>query len=247
MSRFNRIIDMTAALHRGRPVPPMLYAMLASLLVHAIAGVFVLSRLQKRPMTRSFPIEVEIKLVPPRASEIAPPPSATAARMPPRKGSEPNRNARAAPVAEPAARTPSTRDKTEAPLPPVTSLPAESSDSAPSSSRAVTEAKDANPAGSGPQGEAPTLARFDAAYLNNPPPPYPPSARRLGLEGTVIVRVLVTPAGAAEQVEVAQSSGVAMLDQAALNAVRHWLFVPARRGNRPTTALVDVPIRFRLN
>ncbi len=96
--------------------------------------------------------------------------------------------------------------------------------------------------------EQPVVAPlFDAAYLNNPAPPYPRSARKLGLEGTVILRVLVSPDGKPAQVRVETSSGTQTLDEAALNAVRKWSFVPARQGERSVTASVDVPIRFNLN
>lgn len=88
---------------------------------------------------------------------------------------------------------------------------------------------------------------FDADYLNNPVPPYPPAARKLKLQGTVVVRVLVSPLGKAEIVQVEKSSGVSILDGAALRAVKEWFFVPAREGNNPVSAWVDVPIRFRLN
>ncbi len=88
---------------------------------------------------------------------------------------------------------------------------------------------------------------FDADYLNNPVPPYPPAARKLKLQGTVVVRVLVNPLGKAEIVQVEKSSGVSILDGAALKAVKQWFFVPAREGNNPVSAWVDVPIRFRLN
>jgi protein TonB len=37
-----------------------------------------------------------------------------------------------------------------------------------------------------------------------------------------------------------------MLDEAAMNAVKHWSFVPARQGDTPIPAWVDVPILFRL-
>jgi len=87
---------------------------------------------------------------------------------------------------------------------------------------------------------------FNADYLHNPKPTYPLIARRLRLEGTTIVRVLVSPAGKAEIVQLATSSGSSVLDQAALNAVQGWLFVPARQGDQPVPAWVDVPIRFRL-
>lgn len=88
---------------------------------------------------------------------------------------------------------------------------------------------------------------FDAAYLSNPVPDYPPAARKLRLEGTTIVRVLVNPEGRAEVVQLEKSSGASVLDGAALKAVKKWLFVPARSGNKPVSAWVDVPIRFRLN
>jgi protein TonB len=87
---------------------------------------------------------------------------------------------------------------------------------------------------------------FNADYLHNPKPPYPLIARRLKLEGTVIVRVLVSPAGKAEIVRMGVSSGASVLDQAALNAVQGWSFVPAQQGGQPVSAWVDVPIRFRL-
>ena len=87
---------------------------------------------------------------------------------------------------------------------------------------------------------------FNAAYLNNPPPAYPPAARRLGYQGKVILRVHVTPAGTADQVEVRSSSGFDRLDDAALDAVRRWRFVPARQGDGPVAAWVLVPIIFTL-
>ena len=87
---------------------------------------------------------------------------------------------------------------------------------------------------------------FDADYLHNPKPTYPLIARRLRLEGTTVVRVLVSPAGKAEIVRLETSSGSNILDQAALSAVQGWSFVPARQGNQPVSAWVDVPIRFRL-
>jgi|SRR5579884_730000 len=88
---------------------------------------------------------------------------------------------------------------------------------------------------------------FDADYLNNPIPPYPAAARKLKLQGTVIVRVLVNPQGKPEVVQLAKSSGASLLDGAALKAVKDWSFVPAREGGNAVSAWVDVPIRFRLN
>lgn len=88
--------------------------------------------------------------------------------------------------------------------------------------------------------------RFDAAYLDNPAPPYPALARRMGEQGKVVLRVLVNAAGAAERVELRASSGSARLDTTALDTVRHWRFVPARQGAEAVPAWVLVPISFSL-
>lgn len=87
---------------------------------------------------------------------------------------------------------------------------------------------------------------FNAAYLRNPPPRYPPAARRSGDEGTVLLKVLVTSDGAAARVELDRSSGSVLLDGAALDAVRVWQFVPARRGAQNVEDWVRVPVVFRL-
>jgi len=94
--------------------------------------------------------------------------------------------------------------------------------------------------------EATEPPRYDPAYLENPPPPYPALARRLRLQGTVVLRVLVDVRGRAEDLRVGESSGASILDEAALDAVRAWRFVPARRGSMAIALWVDVPVRFRL-
>jgi len=86
-----------------------------------------------------------------------------------------------------------------------------------------------------------------AAYGTNPLPPYPIVARRLGMEGVVLLDVLVAPDGHAADVRVARSSGHPALDESALTTVRErWRFVPARRDGVPVESRVTVPIRFRL-
>lgn len=95
--------------------------------------------------------------------------------------------------------------------------------------------------------EVQTSPGFDAAYLNNPKPVYPASARRMGLEGVVILRVKVDVHGKPQEVQVITSSGSPILDKSALDIVsQQWTFVPARQGQRPVSGVVDVPIRFSL-
>jgi protein TonB len=87
---------------------------------------------------------------------------------------------------------------------------------------------------------------FNAAYLRNPAPRYPLVARRNGVEGTVRVKVLVTSDGRPAQVQLDQTSGSSALDAAALEAVREWRFVPARRGEERIESWVEFPVVFKL-
>lgn len=89
-------------------------------------------------------------------------------------------------------------------------------------------------------------ARFDAAYLNNPAPAYPPLARRMREEGKVLLRVFVTADGSPGKISVSTSSGSSRLDTAAENAVARWRFVPAKQDGRSVDAWVVVPIVFKL-
>ncbi len=88
--------------------------------------------------------------------------------------------------------------------------------------------------------------RYGADYLDNPAPGYPPLSRRLREEGQVILKVFVEKNGSPSEVNVHSSSGSERLDQAALEAVRRWKFVPARRGEEAVAAWVLVPISFQL-
>ena len=87
---------------------------------------------------------------------------------------------------------------------------------------------------------------FNAAYLDNPAPAYPPLARRSGEQGRVVLRVLVTASGNADAIELRTSSGSSRLDQAAIETVKRWRFVPARQGDQAVAAWVLVPIAFAL-
>ncbi|MES2180740.1 MAG: energy transducer TonB [Pseudomonadota bacterium] len=88
--------------------------------------------------------------------------------------------------------------------------------------------------------------RFGAAYLNNPAPDYPALSRRKGEQGRVLLRVLVSTKGDAENVQLENSSGSNRLDQAAIDAVKKWRFIPAKRNNQAISAYVLVPVKFSL-
>ena len=92
--------------------------------------------------------------------------------------------------------------------------------------------------------ESMQTARPDHAH--NPPAEYPALARRYGLTGRVMMRVLVEASGEAREVVIVASSGHELLDQAALKSVRGWRFLPAKNGTQTVAAWVEFPVRFEL-
>jgi protein TonB len=99
-------------------------------------------------------------------------------------------------------------------------------------------------AAAGPVEQTPVFWKMKP--LETRPPIYPPRCLRLGLEGTVRVRVLVGEDGRPQEVTIGKSSGEAALDDAAMEAVRHWRFEPAKRDGVPVRAWAIVPIEFKL-
>jgi protein TonB len=44
-----------------------------------------------------------------------------------------------------------------------------------------------------------------------------------------------------------RSSGHEILDQAAVDSVREWMFLPARKGGKPVESWVLLPVKFMLD
>lgn len=84
-------------------------------------------------------------------------------------------------------------------------------------------------------------------YFRNPPPVYPEEARRQGREGLVLLRVTVNDEGKPESINILQSSGFVLLDDAAISAVKEWKFKPARFNGIPVESQVEVPMQFKLD
>jgi TonB family protein len=83
-------------------------------------------------------------------------------------------------------------------------------------------------------------------YRENIPPAYPEIARVHGYEGVVLIAAEILPTGCVGSVKIRKSSGYAILDQSALEAVKPWKFEPAKKSGRPFTLWVEVPIKFVL-
>jgi len=78
-------------------------------------------------------------------------------------------------------------------------------------------------------------------------PRYPESARRAGAQGVTTLRVRVLENGRVGEVLVEQSAGFRDLDLAAMDAVKKWLFEPARQGKNQVSVWVLLPVKFELH
>ena len=228
------------------PRPSLLISLsLFVLAVHAGLLLVWLTHSSVEQVIRRPDMRLEFLTPPPVSAQAAAklqPPSA------PSKDKVPSETVQNLPVAVPAM----TPVQVQAPVP----APA----AAQTSAQAVTPAAAPVSAPSAAQPSAPTPAAelgmpatarntdadYKAAYLNNPRPAYPLLAIRQGAQGQVLLLVEVLPDGRAGRIELEKFSGHAMLDAAAMNAVRAWRFTPARKDGLLTTQTVRIPIHFNL-
>jgi protein TonB len=106
------------------------------------------------------------------------------------------------------------------------------------------------PADAPPVQVATSTASSEASlgYVDAPQPAYPAIALRKGWQGTVVLRVRVGTDGRPLAVEVARSSGHAVLDAAARRQVlARWRFQPAQRDGIAVEAVGLVPLAFSLD
>ncbi|MBI3222771.1 MAG: energy transducer TonB [Nitrosomonadales bacterium] len=204
------------------PLRDRLLVVALVLLAHgALLWVWAASPDSARPVHHEMSISMTMPAVPQPATQIP----ATLATQP---------MAKRKPVEAPHA-----VQQAEMPLVPLEPVP-----QAPISPQPRNAAADAQPAQT-PE-PADREPDYKAAYLHNPLPAYPMVARRMGWQGRVVLNVEVLASGLPGQVRVQQGSGHEALDDAALQAVRGWRFVPARQGGQVVTKWFLVPIPFIL-
>jgi protein TonB len=75
-------------------------------------------------------------------------------------------------------------------------------------------------------------------------PVYPPIAKVAGIEGTVVLAATISKTGTIENLRVV--SGPAMLQQAALDAVKSWLYRPYLLDGEPVEVETTVNVVFSL-
>lgn len=97
----------------------------------------------------------------------------------------------------------------------------------------------------------PTPAGIDRAAVSvagtHTVPPYPPVARRLGLEGMVTFRLTVGTDGRVSAAEIVTSAGSAELDQVARDWIlSHWRYRPALKDGNPAQVQVLASVTYSL-
>lgn len=218
-------------------------AIAATVTLHAaLLALFASSVLQQKPTPSELP-PVVVQLIQPAALPAAPkplPPPPKPVKPPPKPVTPPT------PIAPAPAPTPT---PTPAPAPSPVPAPAPAPVPAPVPTPApdpVAPAPIAQPA-TPPTAPARTDVTISASYgASNEKPKYPMMSKRIGEQGTVVLRVLVKSDGSAGAVEVKISSNYPRLDQSAVDAVKNWRFIPATSDGRPIDEWYQVPIPFKL-
>lgn len=90
------------------------------------------------------------------------------------------------------------------------------------------------------------IRKVQPFYRTNPRPKYPRIARTRGYQGNVVLEVLVDRQGEVSDLRVFKSSGYSILDKAAEEAVKNWLFEPGMIGKEKVAMWVRIPVRFEL-
>lgn len=82
--------------------------------------------------------------------------------------------------------------------------------------------------------------------LHTPPPQYTELARRVRLEGKVILQTVIDEQGLVSDIQVIQPLGFG-LSEAAVEAVKTWRFTPATLRGKPVAVFYHLTINFELN
>jgi TonB family protein len=87
---------------------------------------------------------------------------------------------------------------------------------------------------------------YDTQNLGNVQPQYPLASKRRGEEGTVLISATVDASGLPSKVKIFKSSSFSSLDNAAVEAIEKWHFVPAKKFGQNIESSIIIPINFKL-
>lgn len=213
-------------------------------IVIAVVGLHVLglwalqAGLLRRAVELVVPVSVLSEVIEPPQPQVTPTPSQPQPRPAPLPKAAPHPRPTAQPAPQavamatptPEPQAPTGVVEPQPPAPPVTAIAA-----------AEPAAPPAPPAP--PKIELPSSS---AEYLNNPKPAYPRLSKSRNEQGKVVVRVFIDENGVATKAEIRTSSGYERLDQAALQTVLKWRYVPGKRAGVVEGMWFNVPVNFVL-
>ena len=81
--------------------------------------------------------------------------------------------------------------------------------------------------------------------LKSVSPEYPDIARQARVQGVVILECTISPQGKVTEVKVLR--GIPLLDQAAMEAVRQWVYTPTLLNGVPVPVIMTVTVNFKLS
>jgi len=115
----------------------------------------------------------------------------------------------------------------------------------PSTTRRTEPRQPATPPASTQPSEPEPAQIIPPELVRRPQARYPEIARRMGREGTVLLRVLVNESGAVEKVERIGKRVGSGLDEAAIEAARQALYEPGTENGKPKPMWTTLRIEFR--
>jgi TonB family protein len=78
--------------------------------------------------------------------------------------------------------------------------------------------------------------------IRHVPPVYPPEALAANVQGVVILEAVIATDGSVTDLKLLRS--IPLLDQAAVDAVRQWLFTPTMLNGKPVEVAVTITVNF---
>ncbi|MGJ3522353.1 energy transducer TonB [Nitratidesulfovibrio sp. D1] len=198
-----------------------------------------------RPVERVY--EVSLAEFAPAPPEIpaAPPPPAEPAPPPPPSSPPPRRETKTIAPKKKQDAPPVQAEAPPPPAPPETVTdPRPQAEPSPEAGRVVARYAPRNVSGylayeSDKVDERPAVARRVM-------PDYPRSARRQGIQGQVVVRIVVDKDGNPQACAVHSAAPEGYFEEVALQAARQMRFIPGKVKGTPVNTLVTVPFVFRL-
>jgi TonB family protein len=90
-----------------------------------------------------------------------------------------------------------------------------------------------------------TRVEIEPMVISRAVPEYPEAAKHIGMEGSVVVQVLIDKNGKVKKTQLTKTSDDIFVESA-LEAAQRWTFTPALMQGKPVLVWMSIPFRFRL-